>query len=288
MHPFQFFSPTSLQEAIDLLLLDGDRQLIAGGTDLIVEIKEKIRCPDFLIDLSKISDLAQFAFDPVKGLTIGPLTRVRTVEQSELVREHYPALQQAASQLGSIQIRNRATIIGNICRASPSADTPPPLIASDALVTIHGPGGKRELPLEQFFLGPAKTALKRGEIVTKITLPSPAKSAGVYLKLGRRKAMELATAGVAVSLTKDNEICRRVRIVLGAVAPTPMRAKAAELIVEGNTFSTKIIQQAADQAMTESSPISDVRSSAQYRREMVGVLTRQGLEEAWQLAGEKQ
>ncbi len=287
MHPFEFFSPTSLQEAIKLLLLDGDKQLIAGGTDLIIEMKEKIRRPDFLVDLSKIGNLAQFEFDAGKGLTIGPLTRVRTVEQSKLVKDTYPALQQAAKQLGSIHIRNRATIIGNICRASPSADTPPPLIAGGALVTIVVPSGERILPLEDFFTGPGRTTLKGGEIVTKIMLPPPATgSASVYLKLGRRKAMELATVGVAVSLIRDGAICRDVRIVLGAVAPTPMRARTAETILEGNKFSYKKIQEAVEKAMADASPISDVRSSAEYRREMVGVLTRQGLEEAWALASE--
>lgn len=285
MHPFSYVSPSSLDEAIALLQRDGRSSLIAGGTDLIVEIKEEIRQPDCLVDINKIPGLSDLHFDKSKGLTIGALTKVRTVEQSPDVKDKYPGLYHAVSQLGSIQIRNRATVIGNICRASPSADTPPPLIAAGASVIISGPGGIRKIELQDFFTAPGQTVLKDDEIVTHIRIPPPPPQTGaVYLKLGRRKAMELATAGVAVSLSMDGDICRTIRIVLGAVAPTPIRVNKAEDLIAGTHVNEREIALAAKTAMAEASPISDVRSSAEYRREMVGVLTEQAINEARQLA----
>ena len=174
-------------------------------------------------------------------------------------------------------MRNRATIIGNVCRASPSADTLPPLIADGAQVVIHGSAGERQVALEDFFTGPGKTVLKPDELVTEIRVPAPAPRTGkVYIKHGRRKAMELATVGVAVTLTENAE----VKIVLGAVAPTPIRAKRAEHILSGKKIDAALIEQAAQAALEESRPISNVRASAGYRREMVGVLTRRAIEQA--------
>jgi len=173
-------------------------------------------------------------------------------------------------------VRNRATIVGNVCRASPSADTLPPLIADGAQVTIHGGSGERRVGLEDFFTGPGKTVLKPDELVTEIRVPAPEPRTGkVYIKHGRRKAMELATVGVAVSLS-ENEI----RIVLGAVAPTPIRARRAEALLRGKTLNDELIEKAAEAAASESRPISNVRASAEYRREMVGVLTRRALQQA--------
>ncbi|MFW2366634.1 MAG: FAD binding domain-containing protein [Desulforhopalus sp.] len=285
MHQFSYKSPSSLDEAIALLQRDARSSIIAGGTDLIVEIKEEIRQPDCLVDINRIPDLSDLHYDKNKGLTIGALTRVRTVEQSPDVKAKYPGLYHAVSQLGSVQIRNRATVIGNICRASPSADTPPPLIAAGASVTILGPKGIRKIDMQDFFTGPGQTVLKNDELVTHISIPPPPPQTGaLYLKLGRRKAMELATAGVAVSLTMNGEICSTIRIVLGAVAPTPIRAKKAEDLIAGTPVGDREIALAAKTAMAEASPISDVRSSAEYRREMVGVLTEQAINEARQIA----
>ena len=282
MHSFEYFAPETLGEAVSLLTQnDTQATVIAGGTDLIVEMKEHIRHPDWLVDINKIPGLNDLSYDDDTGLKIGALTTVRTVEQSPVVSDKYPGLFQAVSQLGSIQVRNRATVVGNICRASPSADTPPPLIAAGARVLIWGPAGEREIQLEEFFTGPGKTVLDQGEIVTAIRVPPPPpETRRVYLKLGRRKAMELATVGVAVSLSMDGKIFRDVRIVLGAVAPTPIRALHAETALEGQRNKDTVIKQAASQAMKESRPNSDVRSSAEYRLEMVGVLTEQAIREA--------
>jgi len=272
MRRFEYFEPQSLDEASRLLAAGG--QVLAGGTDLLVEIKEQLRRADRVVNIKKIPGIGGLSFDPANGLRIGALATAREVELSPVVLEKYASLAQAARELGSIQVRNRATIVGNICRASPSADTLPPLIADGAVIRLHGPSGERELLLENFFTGPGKTVLRPDELVTELVVPAPAPRTGkVYIKHGRRKAMELATVGVAVTLTRDAD----VKIVLGAVAPTPIRARAAEEVLKNDP---KALDRAAAAAMAEARPISNVRASAEYRREMVRVLTRRALEQA--------
>ncbi len=288
MRPFEYFEPTTLTETVALLgQYNGRASVLAGGTDLLVEIKEKIRRPDYVVNIKKLPGLNQLTYDELAGLKIGALVTTRAVETSPLVRANYPALAQAASELGSIQVRNRATVVGNICRASPSADTPPPLIAAGASVRLFGPAGERVILLEDFFTGPGQTVRARDELLVEISVPPPPPHTGrVYLKHGRRKAMELATVGVAVSLTLDQGRCREARIVLGAVAPTPIRARQAEAALAGAVIDGHLIEIAAQTAMNESRPISDVRSSAGYRREMVRVLTGRALSRALELAKE--
>jgi carbon-monoxide dehydrogenase medium subunit len=278
MRRFEYFEPATLAEASALLARYGGRaQPLAGGTDLLVELKEQLRRADCVVNIKMIPGIGGWGFDPRAGLRIGALVTARELEVSELIREKYPSLLQAVRELGSIQVRNRATIVGNVCRASPSADTLPPLIADGAVVSIHGGQGTRSVPLEDFFSGPGKTVLKNDELVTEIAVPAPAPRTGkVYIKHGRRRAMELATVGVAVTLTEGSEI----RIVLGAVAPTPIRAKKAEALLRGRRIDAPLIERAARAAVEESRPISNVRASADYRREMVGVLTRRALQRA--------
>jgi carbon-monoxide dehydrogenase medium subunit len=277
MRRFEYFEPATLGEASALLArYQGRAQPLAGGTDLLVELKEQLRRADCVINLKKIPGIDGLSFDPREGLRIGALVTAREIEVSPTFIEHYPSLVQAARELGSIQVRNRATIVGNVCRASPSADTLPPLIADGAQVMIHGGSGKRQVALEDFFTGPGKTVLKPEELVTEIRVPAPAPRTGkVYLKHGRRKAMELATVGVAVSLSASE-----IRIVLGAVAPTPIRARRAEELLRGKTLNDVLIEKAAEAAAGESAPISNVRASAGYRRDMVRVLTRRALQQA--------
>jgi aerobic carbon-monoxide dehydrogenase medium subunit len=279
MRRFEYVEPHTLQEAAQLLNGSAGRaSLLAGGTDLLVEIKEHLRWPAQVINLKCIGGLDTLSYDDAAGLKIGALVTSRRVETSPLVLQHYAGLAQAARELGSIQVRNRATVVGNLCRASPSADTAPPLIADEARIRLFGLAGERDLPLQQFFTGPGKTVLGPDEIVMGLTLPPPAPQTGkVYLKHGRRKAMELATVGVAVSLTLDGGVCRQVHIVLGAVAPTPIRAYAAEAALTGQPVDEGAIQAAAEAARQECRPISDVRSSADYRRAMVGTLTARAL-----------
>lgn len=279
MRRFEYFEPRTLGEAVALLdRYAGRAQALAGGTDLLVELKEQLRRADCVVNIKKIPGMATLAYDPEAGLRIGALVTAREVELSAVVLEKYPGLVQATRELGSIQVRNRATIAGNICRASPSADTLPPLIADGARVRLYGRDGERIVALEEFFEGPGKTLLKPGELLTEILLPPPPPRTGrVYIKHGRRKAMELATVGIAVNISLQGDRFDEVRIVLGAVAPTPIRARAAEDLLRGRHPGGALLERAAEAAADESRPISNVRASAEYRREMVRVLTRRAL-----------
>jgi carbon-monoxide dehydrogenase medium subunit len=270
---FEYFEPATLDEAMALLVAP-NAQILAGGTDLLVELKEQLRRVDSVVNIKKVSGLGGLRYD--NGLHIGALATAREVETSPLVQEKYRSLAQSVRELGSIQVRHRATIIGNVCRASPSADTIPPLIADGASIRIRGSGGERVVLLEDFFLGPGKTVLQPGDVVTEIVVPPPPPGTGkIYLKHGRRKAMELATVGVAVTHIPGVE----TRIVLGAVAPTPIRARQAEDLLRGKRLTDELIDKAVQAAVAASRPISNVRASAEYRREMVGVLTRRALEQ---------
>ncbi len=274
MRRFEYFEPATLGEASALLArYQGRAQPLAGGTDLLVELKEQLRRADCVVNIKKIPGIEGLSFDPRQGLRIGALATAREIEVSPIAIQHYSSLVQAARELGSIQVRNRATIVGNVCRASPSADTLPPLIADGAVVHIARGNATRQVLLEEFFTGPGKTVLKPDELVTEIVVPAPAPRTGkAYIKHGRRKAMELATVGVAVTLSEKD-----VRIVLGAVAPTPIRARRAEELLRGKTLTAELIEKAAIAAASEARPISNVRASAGYRREMVGVLTRRAI-----------
>jgi carbon-monoxide dehydrogenase medium subunit len=286
MRRFEYFEPKTLDDAVALLSVDdGKANVLAGGTDVLVEIKEDVRRPDYLVNIKKISDMDQLEYDARTGLRFGALVTAREIEISAAVQEKYPGLCQSVREIGSIQIRNRATVAGNICRASPSADTLPPLIADGASVDIYGPEGERVVLLEGIFTGPGRTILQPNEIITEVRVPPPAPHTGsVYIKHGRRKAMELATVGVAVSLTLDGKVCREIRIVLGAVAPTPIRAHQAEAVLRNQPLEQRLIEMAAQAAVNESRPISNVRGSAQYRREMVAVLTKRAVARAAELA----
>jgi carbon-monoxide dehydrogenase medium subunit len=279
MRRFEYSEPTTLDAAVSLLhRFGGSGNLLAGGTDLLVEIREHIRRPDHVINLKKIKGLDGISFDEKNGLRCGALVTIRTIETSPIVLRHYRGLASAAQELGSIQVRNRATLGGNVCRASPSADMLPPLVADGASVSIHGPSGVRVVALEDFFTGPGKTVMQPDEVLTEFHIPAPLPHTGkTYIKHGRRKAMELATVGVAVTAAIADGAFRDVRIVLGAVAPTPIRARKAEAFLQGKTFDDRLIDEAARVAMDESRPISDVRASADYRRGMVGVLTKRAL-----------
>ncbi len=279
MRRFDYHEPDTLEDASRLLRdLGAGAYIFAGGTDLLVEIRERLREVRHVINIKKLPGMSDVTYDPVAGMTFGALVTARQLETLPGVRATYPNIASALASLGSIQVRNRATIVGNICRASPSADTIPPLLADRAVIHIYGPGGMRRMPLEKFFIGPGKTALEVGEIATGIVVPAPAEDSGrAYIKHGRRKAMELATVGVAVSLEMEGAVCRDLRILLGAVGPTVLRAADAESVLRGTTLDPLVIAAASDKAREECSPISNVRASADYRREMVGVLTRRAV-----------
>jgi carbon-monoxide dehydrogenase medium subunit len=275
---FEYHEPKSLEEASALLTGLGEGTfLLAGGTDLFVEIRERLRAVRHLVNIKRVPGLADAGFGP-DGLRFGALVTAGGLERMPEVARHYPNLRAGLRSLGSIQVRNRATVVGNICRASPSADTIPPLVADGAEIETWRPEGGRRIPLADFFTGPGRTVLAPGEIATGVRVPAPAAgSRRAYIKHGRRKAMELATVGVAVSLETEAGRCTAARLALGAVGPTVLRAPGAEAILAGSGLDAATLAAAAEQAMQECTPISNVRSSADYRRDMVGVLTRRAV-----------
>lgn len=280
MRSFAFFEPTTIEEASSLLAESGgEATILAGGTDLLVGWKEGIATPKSVVSLAQIPGLDSIAYDENTGLSIGGMTKMRAIEQSSTIRNRYTALAEGASEVGSIQIRNLATLGGNICNASPAADTVAALLVIGARIEISSTNGVRTIPIRDFFLGPGKSSLKHGEIVTRFLCPPrPDKSGSHYIKQKIREVMDLAFIGVAASLELAHGVVADVKIGLAAVAPTPIRATDAENILKGNSLSESILEQAASAAAEQSSPISDLRCSAEYREDMVRVLTKRTIQ----------
>jgi CO/xanthine dehydrogenase FAD-binding subunit len=277
---FQYLFPDTLENALSVLATHkGAAKVLAGGTDLIPQLKRReIVAPGYVVDLKGIPGLDALTYNEQKGLIIGPLATMSTIEQSTVVREHVPILAQTASTMASPQVRNRGTFAGNICSAVPSADSAPALLASDASLLLKGPRGERIVPIDQFFAGPRETVLHPDEMLLEISVPKPLPmTRAVYLKHSPRHSMDLAIVGVAAAGMCENGACTHIRVALGAVAPTPIRARKAEAIVIGQRPSSGIIEEAARAASTECSPIDDHRASAQYRCDMVYILTRRAL-----------
>ncbi|RME48705.1 MAG: xanthine dehydrogenase family protein subunit M [Chloroflexi bacterium] len=283
MKAFEYYAPETLEEAIELLVRHGEGAYpLAGGTDLVTKTRFGGLSPKVVVNLKRIPGLAEITPDTNGGLRIGALVTLNQVALSPLIRQKYPMLSATAGKMASPLIRNLATIGGNLCNAAPSADTAQPLIALDADAVIVGPEGEHRVKLEQFFTGPGETVLKRGDLLKEVVLPPPDPSArSTYLKHTYRQAMDIAIVGVAVLVRFDpnNAVCQDARIVLGAVAPTPLRAREAEAVVVGAPLTEDRIVEAARKARQESRPIDDTYSSAWYRRQMVEVLTRRALQE---------
>ncbi|MDP2602713.1 MAG: xanthine dehydrogenase family protein subunit M [Deltaproteobacteria bacterium] len=279
--PFDFYQPTSLQEASQLLRENGPGgRFLAGGTDLVIAMKEKGLVPKYIVDLKRISGLSGIREQGDGSVAIGALTTMREIETSTFIATKYPFLSQSAAEVGSIQIRNRATVGGNMANATPSADMAPSLVALNATAKITGANGDRTAALEEFFRGPGQTVMTSDEILTEITIPKTGpRLVGEYIKFSPREMMDLAYVGVAVTynLGGSDKKCEGVRIVLGAVAPTPLRAKRAEAALEGQVLTEALAEKVGQLAAEEAKPISDVRSSADYRRAMVGAMTKRAL-----------
>ncbi|MBI4529730.1 MAG: xanthine dehydrogenase family protein subunit M [Deltaproteobacteria bacterium] len=278
---FEYVEPRTVGEAVSFLsAYDGKAKIIAGGTDLINLIQSKSIRPDYVVDIACIPGLDYVKYDGKGDLFIGVLTTIRTLEVSAEVKKRHPVIAQAARRLGSVAIRNVGTIGGNLCHASPAAETAPSLIALGARVKIVGPMEERTLALEDFFIGPGQTVLRRGEMMVEIQVPAmQPHTKGVYLKHSIRGPADLAIVGVAAVATCDPERCEEVRIALGAVAPTPIRARNAEEALEGKQIDGRLIETAARAASDQSRPITDLRASAGYRKEMVKVFTRSAIRE---------
>jgi len=300
MRKFDYLKPKTVDEAFALLNQYGKKAvLIAGGTDVIVRVKQKNMSPELLISLQGIPGLDRIEYDGT--LRIGPMVTHRTIEKSESIRKEFSALADAVDVLGSAQIRNVATIGGNICTAAPSADTVGPLLALGAQLKLKGSKSERTIPIDQFFSGPGQTVLSQGEILTEISIPKPLPNTGsAYWKHQRRQALDLPILGVAVllsldkatvtcsdllcttspistvlhSLAEDELACKEIRIALGVAAPTPMRAKKAESLLRGKKISDELLERVAITAAEEAQPRDSIRGEAWYRRDMIKVLVK--------------
>jgi len=280
---FDYYSPRTLAEACSFLSQHkGKARVIAGGTDLLVKMGDRKLAPQYLVGLKGISDLDYIKHDAPEGLRIGALATNQAIANSPVIRERFGCLAEAAGEMGTVQVRNLGTIGGNLCNAAPSADVAPPLIALGARLKLVSPRGERIIEAEEFFAGPGETVLMADEILAEVQVPKqPAETQAVYLRLSQRSQVDIAAVGVAVSVTVGREgVCNEARIALGAVAPTPIRARKAEEAIKGKRIDDDLINRAAQLAAEESRPISDIRSSADYRREMVKVLTKRAMKQA--------
>jgi aerobic carbon-monoxide dehydrogenase medium subunit len=285
-----YFEPKTVSEALSVLAKHGaEAKVIAGGTDVMVDIKFKEE-PGSLVNIKKIPGLSGIR-ENGGSLRIGALTTIRDLETSALVRDKLPVLWEAAHQFASLQVRNTATIGGNICRASPSGETLAPLLVLEASAKCAFSDGEKNQPFTSFFQGPGKSVLGAKGLLTEIDVPYPAAgSKSVYLKHAVRGAMDIAMVGVAVQITPDagKNTIQDIRIGLGAVAPTPIRAPKTEALLRGKPLTAALLKEAATLAGSESSPITDQRSSGEYRRWIVEALTRRGLEQTWKAATGKE
>jgi len=301
---YEYHKPQTVKEAIDLMEGLENAKYIAGGTDVMVLIRQKKLAPARLISLRNIGDLNYMETEG--GLRIGSAVTYNTIAKNDFVQRRYSALADAVKKVGSLQIRNVATMGGNICNAAPSADTACPLLVLDASVIIAGKTGEREMSLDDFFLGPNKVALEKGEILKGFTMPAFGENTGsAYFKHTRRQAMDLPMLGVAARVTIDiggsevgckdafctvdsisnilkrledeNLVCEDVRIAMGVVAPRPIRARKAEEALKGKVISEKLFEEIGEIAASESQPRDSIRGEAWYRRDMVKVLTKRAI-----------
>ncbi len=277
MRDFDYFEPRTIEEAVSLLAEYGEAaKVIAGGTDLVLRMQAGTRKPEYLINLKAISGL-----DYIKcgdEIRIGATTTLRAVATSAELGRKCPQIVDVARQFASITIANMATLGGNLCNASPAADTAAPLIILSAVAKIAGPEGSRVVPVEDFFLGPGRTVMKSDEILTEVQIPvPPADAKWAYIKFGIRSVSDLALASVATLVYINNGVFTDARIALGAVDPTPMRARQVEDALKGKDASEESIDRAALLVKEQCCPISDVRASAEYRTQMSYVLTKRAL-----------
>ena len=283
--PFDYVPAASAEEVVSLLREHSrTARLLMGGTDLFPAMRDGKLRPQVVVDVKRLPGMTAIAYDDENGLTIGAAVTMNELARHPLVRSHYPLLAEAANTVASYQVRNRATLGGNLCNASPAADTAPAVLLLEGRLVLIGPQGERQVPAGEFFRGPGQTAIRPGEFLAALRFPPPpAPSAGRYLKLGRNKAGDLALAGVAVYAFPDGvESGYRFRIGLASVGPTPLRAREAEALLAAQPPGEEAFARAAQAAGQAARPISDVRASADYRRAMVQALTLRALREMWE------
>lgn len=278
---FDYHTPTTLEDACSLLVTLGpEAKLLAGGTDLLHKMKDGDFTPSALISLRKIDALRGIRYEPGRGVVIGAMSTQNDLYRSSLLHERYCSISDAAHQMASNQIRNSGTVGGNIVNGVPSADLPPILIALSATIELVSPQGARSMELESFFVEPASTVIAPDEVLTEIVIPDQATNGSNYQKFGLRRSGALAVCGAAAAVTLDDGVFRSARIVLASSAPVVMRATDAETFLVGKEPNAQILEEAAQLAATQSRPRDSIRGSAEYRRNLAGVLTKRALRQS--------
>ena len=284
LEPFEFVSPSSIDEAVKTLASNGDNvRILAGGTDMLVQMRAGRRTAPLVVDIKGIPELNAVSYDASKGLTLGAAVPCYKIYQDKTLSEAYPGLMDSASLIGGIQIQGRASIGGNICNAAPSGDAIPAVIALGGVCNVAGPNGNREILVEDFCTAPGQNALQNGELLVSISIPAPQANSGAsYLRFIPRNEMDIAVAGVGSSVVLDSSGQNFVsaRISLASVAPTPVFAKEAGDSLAGKAVSEESIQQASELAQAAAKPISDMRGTIRQRTHLIGVLTRRTLNNA--------
>jgi len=280
LKPFDYFEPTTIEEATQILSKYGTKaKVLASGVDLVARMRRRQAQPQYVVSILSIPGLDYIQSDKA-GLRFGALTTIRSIELSPIVDKDYVILHEAANQIASVQVKTMGTAVGNLCVATPASDIASALYALGARLKIVGPASERIIPIEDFFAGVNQSVLEPGEIVTEVILPSPApQTGGAFFKLVRT-ASDIAKVNVAVSLTLTDNTCKDAKIALGSVAPTVIRATQAEEALKGSTLEPKVVEEAAQLAAQEAKPITDLRSTVEYREEMVRVLVRRAVEKA--------
>jgi len=283
LRPFDYIAPKSLSETVALLQERGERaRVLCGGTDLIVQVREDRRDLDLMIDVKNIPELMEMTYNPATGLTLGAAVSCQRMYENPSVSKAYPGLIDAAELIGGIQIQNRASFGGNLCNSSPAADSIPALIVHYAICRVACPEGTREVPVEHFCTAPGKNVMRPNEVLVSFHIPPPPANFGAsYLRFIPRNEMDIAVVGcgASVHLSADRKTFARARIALGAVAPTPLLVENAAGLV-GQQVTEEAISKAALEAQAAARPITDMRGTAEYRRHLVGVLTRRALRKA--------
>ncbi|MBI4297677.1 MAG: xanthine dehydrogenase family protein subunit M [Chloroflexi bacterium] len=284
MREFEYVVPDTLEEAVRLMVEKGHRaRAFAGGTDILVQLRSHRFEVDLLVDIKRIPELNQLACSEGEGLTLGAAVPCYRIYEDPAVARLYPALVDAISIIGSIQIQSRATVGGNLCNAAPSGDSIPALIVLEAICNIAGPGGHRSVPVEEFCTAPGRNVLQEGEVLVSLHLPPPMPGSGAhYLRFTPRNEMDIAIVGAGASVVMDDARQRIIsaRIALGAVAPTPVFARKAGDLLAGKEANEESIEEAAQAAMAAARPITDMRGTIRQRIHLVGVLTRRALRTA--------
>lgn len=284
MHAINYQAPKTVDEAVKLLAAHGEKaRPLCGGTDLLIQLRAGVRRPEYVVDVKNIAELRRISFDMQHGLRLGAAVSAIELYENGDMRKYYPGLTEAAHLIGSLQIQSRASVGGNLCNGSPAADTTPALIALSAKCRLVGPKGERMVAAEDFCTAPGRTVLDPSELLVEFQIPTPARhSSDAYLRFIPRNEMDIAVVGVGAAVTLDlgDDRIASARIALGAVGPTPIFAAEASKSLAGKKIEDAAINRAAEMAIAASSPIDDMRGTAEYRRHVVGVLTRRALAKA--------